>query len=104
MQKEFIFRTLDKVKVKGKENAVTIYEVIHPSHYLAQDNVSLLAHETGFQNYLDKNFSEATVTFTTLHDKYPEDKTFKRMLEICEEFVAVPPPANWDGTFTHKSK
>jgi adenylate cyclase len=104
LQKEFVFRTLDKVKVKGKENAVTIYEVIHPSHYLAKDNKVLADHEIAFQNYLDMKFKEAAEIYHTLHDQYPDDKTFKRMLEICDDFVAVPPPVDWDGTYTHKTK
>jgi adenylate cyclase len=104
LQKEFIFRTLDKVKVKGKENALTIYEVIHPSHYLAQDVASLEAHELAFEKYLQKDFAESENIFSTLHKKYPDDKTFKRMQEICEDFKKVPPPVDWDGTFTHKNK
>lgn len=104
MKNDFIFRTLDKVKVKGKENAVTIYEVIHPSHHLAKDAQSLALYEEAFQNYLDKKFQAATIMLIVLHNKHPEDKTFKRMLEICEDFIEVPPPADWDGTYTHKSK
>jgi len=104
LQKEFKFRTLDKVKVKGKENAVTIYEVIHPSHHLAQDQKALVDYEIAFANYLNKKFSDAVTILKSLHEKYPEDKTFKRMLEICDDFVQVAPPADWDGTYTHKSK
>ena len=61
-------------------------------------------YENAFSLYLNKKFSEAVDILSILHDKYKEDKTFKRMLEICEEFVQNPPPEGWDGTFTHKSK
>lgn len=101
---EFTFRTLDKVKVKGKENSVTIYEVLHPSHPLINEKDDLIRYENAFQMYLDQKFTKAAENFKELHDKHPEDKSFKRMLEMCEDFMAVPPPPNWDGSYTHKSK
>lgn len=104
LAKEFTFRTLDKVKVKGKENAVTIYEVLHPSHPLYNERESLALYEQAFQFYLNQKFSEATDILKSLHEKFPEDPTFERMLKICEDFLEVPPPPGWDGTYTHKSK
>jgi adenylate cyclase len=104
LRKEFIFRTLDKVKVKGKENALTIYEVVHPSHYLAKDTETLASHETGFNLYLNRKFHEAETIFQGLMEKYPDDKTFHRMFEITKNLKNNPPPENWDGTFKHLSK
>jgi adenylate cyclase len=104
LQKEFIFRTLDKVKVKGKENAVTIYEVLHPTHHLIHEHEALENYEFAFQLYLDRNFAGAVVIFKALHEALPDDKSFKRMLEVCEEYVMNPPSEGWDGSFIHKSK
>jgi adenylate cyclase len=101
---EFTFRTLDKVRVKGKENALTIYEVLHPGHHLYNDKETLALYEQSFAMYLKLNFAEASAILQKLKDKYPEDKTFDRMLTICLDFLAVPPPPGWDGTYTHKSK
>jgi adenylate cyclase len=101
---EFTFRTLDKVRVKGKENALTIYEVLHPGHHLYNDKETLGLYEQSFAMYLVQNFEEATAILTSLHQKYPDDKTFDRMLHICQDFLEVPPPPGWDGTYTHKSK
>lgn len=104
LAREFTFRTLDKVKVKGKENAVTIYEVLHPGHMLYNDHEALSNYEKSFAHYLNQEFSEAVNLLKSLHEKYPEDKTFERMLHICMDFLEVPPPPGWDGTYTHKSK
>ncbi len=104
LAKEFTFRTLDKVKVKGKENSVTIYEVLHPSHHLINFKDDLVRYENAFQMYLDQKFTKAAENFKELMDKHPEDKSFARMLHMCEDFMAVPPPPNWDGSYTHKSK
>lgn len=102
--REFTFRTLDKVRVKGKENALTIYEVLHPSHHLYGDAQTLSLYENSFALYLQSQFQEACDILTKLHELYPEDKTFDRMLTICLDFLEIPPPPGWDGTYTHKSK
>jgi adenylate cyclase len=104
LAKEFVFRTLDKVKVKGKENAVTIYEVLHSSHILINDKEALAHYEQAFAFYLEQKFQEAADLLKPLHEKYPTDKSFERMLHICMDFLEVPPPPGWDGTYTHKSK
>jgi adenylate cyclase len=101
---EFTFRTLDKVKVKGKERALTIYEVLHPSHHLYNDKETLDLYEQSFAMYLKQNFIGSVGILEKLHEKYPEDKSFERMLTICVDFREVPPPPGWDGTYTHKSK
>lgn len=104
LQKEFTFRTLDKVKVKGKENAVTIYEVLHPSHPLINEKAALEQYESAFAMYLGQKFSDAFGIFKDLHNRFPEDKSFERMMHMCEDFMDVPPPPNWDGSYTHKNK
>ncbi|MDO9184203.1 MAG: adenylate/guanylate cyclase domain-containing protein [Bacteriovorax sp.] len=104
LAKEFTFRTLDKVRVKGKEKALTIFEVLHPGHHLYNDKKALELYELAFNNYLIQNFDEASKILKKLHESYPEDKTFDRMLHVCLDFIDTPPPAGWDGTFTHKSK
>ncbi len=101
---EFTFRTLDKVRVKGKENAVTIYEVLHPSHMLYGDKKTLDLHEEAFQLYLARDFDKASFIFESLLIKYPEDNTFNRMTSICKDFMKTPPPMEWDGTYNHNSK
>jgi adenylate cyclase len=104
LQKEFKFRTLDKVRVKGKENAVTIYEVLHPTHHLYQDDETIRLYEEAFKMYQTQKFEEAIKILTDLNHKYPADLSFDRILHICIDFRNVPPPPGWDGTYTHKSK
>jgi adenylate cyclase len=104
LRSEFTYRTLDKVKVKGKEKAVTIYEVLHPGHMLYNAKDDLQKYETAFSLYLDQKFTKAAEHLSELNKLYPEDPSFLRMLNICEEFMAVPPPLDWDGSYIHKSK
>lgn len=98
------YRTLDKVRVKGKEEAITMYEVFHPSHHLYTDQESAIAYEKAFECYQNMEFKEAIEILTPLTEKYPDDKSCARVKKSCEDYIETPPPADWDGVFTHTTK
>jgi adenylate cyclase len=101
---EFKYRMLDKVRVKGKELPVTIYEVFHSTHPFFLDEQAHNDYNLAFECYLAQNFKQAADIFRELARKYPQDKSSARMLNSCEEFIDFPPPPDWDGVFTHTSK
>jgi adenylate cyclase len=104
LQTNLTFRILDKVRVKGKEEAVTIYEVLHPSHPFKKDPDALQGYLTAFDLYLEQNFKGAAEILTPLVEKYPEDKSCKRVLDFSLGYIENPPPADWDGVYTHTTK
>lgn len=104
LQKNLTFRILDKVRVKGKEEAVTIYEVLHPSHPFMKDPDALQGYLTAFDMYLEQNFQGAADILTPLVEKYPQDKSCKRVLDFSLGYIENPPPADWDGVYTHTTK
>lgn len=104
MQKEFTFRILDKVRVKGKTTAVTIYEVLHTKHLIKNDLDAQNGYEQAFNFYQTQKFQDAIYLLKPICEKYPEDKPSKRIKEICEEFLVHPPGEQWDGVFTHTTK
>lgn len=101
---EFKYRMLDKVKVKGKEKPVTIYEVFHSTHPFYLDEQAHQDYNRAFEAYLAQDFKQAIEILKPLTEKYPEDKSCARVLKSCEEFIKFPPPPDWDGVFTHTSK
>jgi adenylate cyclase len=103
-QKEFKFRILDKVRVKGKEIPVTLWEVLDKAHCLYDDPQGLEDYMEAFQAYQNQEFQRAVDLLRPLVEKYSNDKSCKRVLEFSEGFIEVPPPTNWDGVFTHTSK
>lgn len=104
LKKEFTWRTLDKVRVKGKVEPVTMYEVFHSFHPFKQDPDALKKYQLAWGCYQSKRFQEAVDILTPLVEKYPEDKSCKRVKEICQNFIENPPPEDWDGVFTHTTK
>lgn len=103
-RQQFKIRMLDKVRVKGKEKAVTIYEVLHNFHPFYTDIESFEIYHTAFELYLNKQFDKAREIFNSLHEKYTEDKSCKRMLEYCQNYLENPPNVDWDGVITFTTK
>ncbi len=103
-QAEFTFRKLDCVRVKGKEKPVVIYEVLHPKHHLINDPEALDVFHNAFDLYTQQEFNKAIELLNPYKEKYPEDKSFKRLIENCQEYLEVPPPPGWDGVTVYKTK
>jgi len=102
---EFRLRPLDLVQVKGKSKAVKIFEVIPDWSPWAKE-AALLAKfcEAYEQLYLNRKFVEAKAAFEAILHQLPEDKTTLKLLHSTEEFLATPPPAEWDGVTIFTSK
>ncbi len=91
------FLTIDKVRVKGKQQPITIYAPvmeITTQHQLVE--AALTAYWQGnFDNALAKLEQITTPDLATLKQLY---------LVRCEQFKTTPPPLDWDGVFDHKTK
>jgi class 3 adenylate cyclase len=96
----FAVRELDRVKVKGKTKPVTIFEVM--AHGEAVEK-RLLAQkfEAALSLYYSQNFNEAQVLFQGLADA---DATAAIYVRRCELWRENPPPSDWDGSWTMKTK
>ncbi|MFZ4714409.1 MAG: CHASE2 domain-containing protein [Bacteriovoracaceae bacterium] len=101
---EFKYRSLDIVRVKGKEKPVKIFEVLHSTHDFMKNEKALQAYESAYLYYLDQKFSEALQILDELSKLFPEDKPVKLLQNHCTDFLSHPPGPNWDGVTTHKEK
>ena len=90
---------LDSVKVKGKKEAVFIYQV--DKNPLPEEFTE--AYEKGFKSYNEGAFSLAIPYFEKAVEVMPLNKAARIMLERCDEF-AVNRPENWDGAIALTSK
>lgn len=104
-QKEFRIRPLDLVQVKGKSQAVKIYEVIPSWNPISKEDALLAKYTDTYETkYLKRQFSEAITAFSEILHHYPDDKATKLMKENAEKFLQNPPPADWDGVTIFQTK
>jgi adenylate cyclase len=100
----FTAREIDWVRVKGKNKPVRIYELICEGKPTAHIEQMLQAFNAGFQFFHEKNFTEAKEQFQKALVAVPEDPVSALYVERCDEYLAEPPPADWDGVFVMKTK
>jgi adenylate cyclase len=110
VSEKFLFRPVDIVAVKGKEEGVKIYELVGQmsgdSRLLpSKEEVDLctrFAH--GFKLYTEQRWGEALKLFEILKCEYPLDYVVQMYVERCQAFKENPPKKNWDGIFVLTTK
>lgn len=104
-QSKFIFRKLDKVRVKGKSRGIEIYEVLGRAEQLTPElDAELAQYNKGLDAYFAQRWDEAGKIMSALHQQYPDKKIYKLYVERIQEYKEHPLPADWDGVYVHQSK
>jgi adenylate cyclase len=106
----FIFRELDLMRVKGKLQPVTIYQLLGRKTDFEEDgsaeSVRLQVEKftRARELFRDRQWEAAKSAFQNILDEWPQDGPARVYLERCQEYSTSEPPANWDGVFvmTHK--
>jgi adenylate cyclase len=106
----FVFRELDLIRVKGKQQPVTIYQLMGRQADFAADGSSetvrsqVEAFSRARELYRGRQWKAARDAFQEFLEKWPKDGPAGVYLERCQEYLTTEPPAEWDGVFvmTHK--
>lgn len=102
---DYEYRFLDKVRVKGKDQPVNIYEPLGLKKNISADILSELEqHKNALESFLAQDWKNAESMFLELKKDYPDRKLYPLYLERIKIYKDTPPQRDWDGTFTHTSK
>ena len=100
-----IYRELDRVRVKGKLEPISIYEPIGQQGEVANQ---LLEEIDRFHRVLDRfrgqRWDEAEASLTKLIEADPKRKLYRVYMDRIAALRAKPPGAHWDGVFTFTTK
>jgi len=101
----YTFRELDRVKVKGKDQPVSIYEPLGRADQVdaAQQRELALFSEV-LMHYRAQRWNEALQILNDLLRAKPDSELYRLYLERIRHFSANPPPTDWDGVFSFKTK
>jgi adenylate cyclase len=103
-----IFRELDLIRVKGKLQPVTLYELIAargtPEGDAPDLEERLELFNLGRACYRERRWQDAQIIFEKLCERWPEDGPAQMYLNRCKEYQVAGPDAGWDGVYvmTHK--
>ncbi len=104
-QDHLAFRLLDKVKVKGKNEAVNVYEPLGEANKLSQDTViELRDYDEALRLYYKRKFDKAQKKFKKLKKRHPKTKIYQVYLERIKHLAKKPPGKKWDGAYTRTEK
>jgi adenylate cyclase len=90
-------RELDRLRVKGKGDAVTIHQVMVGPERL--DVATLDAFHTARAAYARRDWNAAIEGFETVLATRPDDGPSRMYLARCRGFAAAPPEQGWDGVW-----
>ncbi|MDX1901649.1 MAG: adenylate/guanylate cyclase domain-containing protein [Gammaproteobacteria bacterium] len=103
-ENDFIFRKLDCVRVKGKKNSISIYEVLGKKNSLsALQQEELAQYNSALDLYFSQQWQTSHDVFIQLHHQNPDKKIYKIYAKRTAEYLKTP-PHNWEGVYTHVSK
>ena len=95
----FAHRYLGKVKVKGKDKAIKIYDLYEGESKLIKSLKAKTSpvFERGIDHYFNKNFGKAADCFKEVLGHFPKDKAAQYYLEKSVNFIVRGVNDNWSG-------
>ena len=101
----FVCRELDRVVVKGKDEAVAIYELAGLMNSLDLEyKQAMQKFESGLLYYREMKWGQAEEVFGEVLKQYPGDGPSNLYLERISRLRHNPPPADWNGVTQFDSK
>jgi adenylate cyclase len=101
---KLMLREIDLIRVKGKLQPLTIYEILTPD--LVANNGQELVELFGAarEAYKRHDWLAAISAFESVLSRWPDDGPARIFLARCVEYLAEAPDSNWDGVYVMKHK
>ncbi|MBU4343873.1 MAG: adenylate/guanylate cyclase domain-containing protein [Proteobacteria bacterium] len=102
---KIIAREIDSINVVGKKKPVTVYQLLGYQKDIDEHmNKTIDNYSNGLYAYRNQDWEKAGSFFKMVLELTPDDGPSKVMLLRCDEYKINPPPKDWDGSFTMKTK
>jgi class 3 adenylate cyclase/CHASE2 domain-containing sensor protein len=104
IEKDFVCREVDWVKVKGKTKPVRIFELIAEGRPDETQEQFLKHYGDAFRLYHEQKFADSMENFKLALVVKGDDALSQKYVERCQEYLNEPPDPEWDGVHTMKTK
>jgi adenylate cyclase len=102
---EYVYRELDLVRVKGKNEPVAIFEPVGRAGEVAQPVLDEIAQWDGALALVrSQRWDEAEQRIAALRQAHPERGLYELYLERIAHYRQHPPGPGWDGVTTFETK
>jgi len=105
LDRRFVLRELDRVRVKGKAELVGIFELVGFREGLSEETVDVIeTFQAGLKLYREREWERAREIFDRVLDKRPGDGPSVLYMERISRLLKGPPDPDWEpvATFTTK--
>ena len=105
-QEQLYVRELDRIRVKGKQKPLTIYELMgdRSTALDAQTNDFLALYADGRAAYNQMDFITALTHFRKAYGLRPNDRAVLTHINRAKAYLKNPPDHTWDGVYTMTTK
>lgn len=98
-------RILDTIRVVGKSEPVTVYELLERKGQTSGLMADLVhQYEKAHELYQAHDYAAAAAAFKLCTSIDAEDGPSRTFLARCQAYAQTPPPADWDGVFELEDK
>lgn len=102
---EYAYREIDRVRVKGKDKPITIFEPLCLRDALdAKWKDELKLYREALRMYRSQEWDMAEMNFLNLQRSSRSPALYRVYVERVAHFRHQPPARDWDGVYTHTSK
>lgn len=105
VQDRVVARHIDFIAVKGRQDAIHVYELIGLAGEVAPEITDFATiYSQAFQDYHQRCWDEALAKCERYLTRFPADKAARILVERCQHYQANPPDDDWDGIYHMKFK
>ena len=105
LKDEFVFREIDRIKVKGREEALSIYQPIGLKGEVDRKVLDeLKLWDQALRAYRAQQWDQLEVTLLNLQRIDPECDLYALYSNRVAEFRRAPPPTGWEGVTAFDEK
>ena len=98
LAKDFMFREVDRIRVKGKDRVVTVFEALGPAAVLTPERQEELRLWTQtLRAYRAAQWDQADVNLINLQRASPQTALYRAFSQIVADKRRNPPSSDWDG-------
>jgi adenylate cyclase len=102
---DFVYREIDRVRVKGKDEPVAIYEPLGRQGEVGRERLDRLKlFQQALKFYRAQDWDKAELQLLNLQKSEPDSGLYGAFLERIAFFRANPPGEGWDGVHDFDTK
>lgn len=101
---KIVWRELDMVRVKGKDEPITIYEPQDEDSFAITEKNAIKLFYKGIISYRNREWDAAEVIMRQLANEYPAAPLYQLYLSRIAQYRMNPPDETWDGVCTFTTK